>query len=263
MKNNNSIQTTVTANIATITLNRPEIHNAFDDEFIKQLTNVLVEVNEDSQIRVVILAANGKSFCAGADISWMQKMTNYSREENLQDARVLAFLMRTLNELNKPVIALVQGAAYGGGVGLVACCDIAIASSEASFCFSEVKIGLVPAVISPYAIRAIGERAARRYFLTAEKFSAAEAYRLGLVHRVVEPNQLKAIGDKIAQVLLSNGPHAVTTTKQLIATVSQHPIDDSIQQITAECIADIRVSPQGQEGLRAFLEKRPPKFSDP
>lgn len=262
MKNNNLVQLTVAENIATITLNRSEVHNAFDDEMIKQLTDILNTISQDAKIQVVILAAIGKSFCAGADLNWMQKMVNYSRQENLHDAYALSLLLQTLNELTKPTIALVQGAAYGGGVGLVACCDIAIASNEASFCFSEVKIGLVPAVISPYAIKAIGERAARRYFLTAEKFSAEEAQRLGLIHTVVEHDQLLSTGNQIAKTLLNNSPHAVATTKQLIAKVAQHPIDKNIQRATVECIADVRISKQGQEGLKAFLEKRPAKFSD-
>lgn len=246
--------------ITTITLNRPEIHNAFDDELIQQLTTTLEKINNDKTVRVVILAANGKSFCAGADLKWMQKMANYLRDENLQDAHALAKLMKTLNDLNKPTIALVQGAAYGGGVGLVACCDIAIASTEASFCFSEVKIGLVPAIISPYSIRAIGERAARRYFLTAEKFSAEEAYRLGLVHLVVPPAELNTTSEKIAKTLLNNSPQAVTAAKQLIAKVTDQAIDNDLIQTTVECIADIRVSAEGQEGLKAFLEKRSPNW---
>lgn len=257
---NNKIITSVSSAIATITLNRPEVHNAFDDELIQQLTSILIKINHDAAVRVVVLTAHGKSFCAGADLNWMQKIANYSRNENLQDAMSLARLMQTLNELSKPTIALVQGAAYGGGVGLVACCDIAIASHDATFCFSEVKIGLVPAVISPYVIKAIGERAARRYFLTAEKFTADEAYQLGLVHTVVDTNQLSTFSDKIAKTLIANSPQAISTTKQLIATVSKQNFGPALITATAECIADIRVSPEGQEGLKSFLEKRPPRW---
>jgi len=254
------IELSTTANIATVTLNRPEIHNAFDDALIQQLTALLEKINHDASIRVVILAANGKSFCAGADVNWMKKMAAYTQQENLADSQALAKLMQTLNDLSKPTIALVQGAAYGGGVGLVACCDIAIANTQATFCFSEVRIGLVPAVISPYAIKAIGERAARRYFLTAEKFDATEAYRLGLLHAIVPPEELISTGEKIAQTLLTNSPQAITIAKHLIPNVSNKSIDQELIQLTTECIAAIRVSQEGQEGLTAFLEKRAPKW---
>lgn len=254
------LDTSITKNIATLTLNRPEVHNAFDDELISQLILALEKIEKEPNIRAVILAANGKSFCAGADIHWMQRMSNYSRQQNLQDAHSLARLMQTLNNLSKPTIALVQGPAYGGGVGLVACCDIAIGTPNVTFCLSEVKIGLVPAVISPYVIKAIGERAARRYFLTAEKFAAQEAYRLGLLHVVVDPNDLHATGEQLAQVLLTNSPQAILAAKQLIAKVTDRPIDNNLLDLTAETIADIRISEEGQEGLKAFLEKRRPNW---
>lgn len=250
----------IDSSIATIILNRPEIHNAFNDEFIKEFTTLLKKVEQDESIRLVILSADGKSFCAGADIKWMQKMASYSYEENLQDASALASLMQVLNNLSKPTIALVQGAAYGGGVGLVACCDIAIANTLASFCFSEVKIGLIPAVISPYVIRAIGERSARRYFLTAEKFDVREAYRLGLIHKIVEPEELLSVGNEIAKQFLANSPHAITTMKYLISEVSEKQIDQTLITMTSKAIADIRVSAEGQEGLKAFLEKRAPHW---
>lgn len=250
-------------NIATLTLNRPEIHNAFDNQLIQQLTTELENIDKDPNIRVLILAANGKSFCAGADLNWMQKIANYSREENLKDSLALAHLMQTLNNLSKPTIALIQGAAFGGGVGLIACCDIAVASPEANFCLSEVKIGLIPAVISPYVITAIGERAARRYFLTAEKFDIEEAICLGLIHKVASANQLQKTGEEIAQLILNNSPHAVTMTKKLIADVTKKPIDANLIKLTAEYIADIRVSTEGQEGLKAYLEKRKPSWTKP
>lgn len=248
-------------NIANITLNRPEVHNAFDNQLIQQLTAELENIDKDPNVRVVILAANGKSFCAGADLNWMKKMANYSHEENLKDSLALARLMKTLNTLSKPTIALVQGPAFGGGVGLIACCDIAIANLKARFCLSEVKIGLTPAVISPYVIAAIGERAARRYFLTAERFDAEEASRLGLIHQTVSsPDELQNAGEQIAQKLLNNSPEAVAITKKLIANVSKKPIDEELIQLTAKCIADIRISKDGQEGITAFLEKRKPSW---
>lgn len=239
--------------ITTLTLNRPEIHNAFDDELIRELTEKLQHLEHDPETRVVILAAEGKSFCAGADLQWMQKMANYSEAENIQDAFGLARLMRTLNTLSKPTIALVQGAAYGGGVGLVACCDIALAVPEANFCFSEVKLGLVPAVISPYTIAAIGERAARRYFLSAERFGAEEALRLGLIHQIVPAPELVTAGISLAQLLLKNGPVAMRATKQLIAEVARQSLTPSLIQKTVECIAKARVSEEGQERLKGFL----------
>lgn len=252
-----------TNHIATLTLDRPELHNAFDDQLIAQLTQELESCNNDPNIRVVMLAANGKSFCAGADMHWMQRMANYSREENLQDANTLAKLMQTLNSLNKPTIALIQGAVYGGGVGLVACCDIAIAAPEAVFCLSEVKIGLVPSIISPYVIAAMGQRAARRYFLTAEKFNAQEALRLGLIHSIaLPPIELHNTAEQIAQNIIANGPIAVTTAKKLIAKIANKPIDDQTISHTTQLIADTRVSAEGQEGLKSFLEKRKPNWKN-
>lgn len=246
--------------IATITLNKPDAHNAFDDTMIVELTKALKDFEKNPQVKVIILAANGKSFCAGADLNWMRRMANYSLDENLADANALAELMRTLNFLKKPTIALVQGAAYGGGVGLVACCDIAIATADANFCLSEVKIGLIPAVISPYVIAAMGERAARRYFLTAEKFSAEFALGFGLIHSIVDQNQLKTAGIELAKLLLANSPQAITTAKKLIQTISGRPINNDLITETAAMIAEIRVSEEGQEGLQAFIEKRKPKW---
>jgi methylglutaconyl-CoA hydratase len=246
--------------IATLTLNRPELHNAFDDALIAQLTQALNQLETDSQVRVVVLAANGKSFSAGADLNWMRQMAEYSYQQNLTDALALAELMRTLNTLAKPTVAKVQGPAYGGGVGLVACCDIAIASEAASFSLSEVKLGLIPAVISPYVVNAIGERQARRYFLTAEPFSAHEAQRIGLVHEVVPPQELDAVLAKLLATLAGNGPAAMVAAKDLARAVSRGVLDMLMIEDTARRIAEIRASTEGREGLAAFLDKRKPAW---
>ena len=245
---------------ATITLNRPEMHNAFDDTLINALTEELNRLDRDTGVRVVMLAALGKSFSSGADLNWMRRMADYSFEENLTDATALAELMKTLANLSKPTIALVQGAAIGGGVGLVACCDIALATENASFCLSEVKLGLIPAVISPYVAAAIGPRATRRYFLTAERFDANEAYRLGLVHEVVRPDALNERADRLSHKLLLNGPYAMASVKALVAEVALSSLDDDMIADTAERIAEIRASDEGREGLSAYLEKRKPNW---
>lgn len=247
--------------LATLTMNRPELHNAFDDAVIIDLTDALRQLDDDPDVRVVMLAASGRSFSSGADLNWMRRMADYSREQNLADAEGLAELMRTLDTLSKPTIALVQGAAYGGGVGLVACCDIAIATGRASFCLSEVRLGLLPAVISPYVVAAIGSRAARRYFLSAETFDAAEAYRLGLVHQIVaDDHELAAAAERMVARLLANGPGAMAAAKNLIAAVVGRHVDDALIADTAGRIADQRSSPEGREGLSAFLEKRRPSW---
>jgi methylglutaconyl-CoA hydratase len=247
--------------VATLTMNRPELHNAFDDLLIADLTAELKRLEANESVRVLLLAGSGKSFSAGADLSWMQRMAGYSREENLADARGLAELMKTLNFLKKPTIALVQGAAYGGGVGLVACCDIVIAARRATFCLSEVKLGIMPAVISPYVVEAIGARAARRYFQTAESFDAAEAHRLGLVHELVDDrDDLLARAERICSALLKNGPRAMAEAKELVSFVSRGPLDDRIIVGTAERIARVRASAEGKEGVTAFLEKRKPAW---
>lgn len=245
---------------ATVTLDRPGLHNAFDDALVAALTAALEALGRDDRVRVVLLAARGKSFSAGADLGWMRRMASYSREDNLRDARALATLMRTLDGLPKPTVAVVQGAAYGGGVGLVACCDVALASSRATFCLSEVKLGLIPAVISPYLVAAIGPRATRRYALTAEPFDANEARRLGLVHEVVAEDALRPAADRLAGALLRNGPRAVAAAKALVARVARAPLDDALTADTAERIASLRASDEGREGLAAFLEKRAPAW---
>lgn len=244
----------------TLTLNNPEQHNAFDDRMIAELTAALLKLKDNPQVRVVILAANGKSFSAGADLNWMRRMADYTQEENIQDALALAKLMKTLNELPQPTIARVQGAAFGGGVGLVAACDIAIASERSSFCLSEVKLGLIPAAISPYVIMAIGPRQARRYFLTAERFSAAEALRIGLLHQLCPEADLVSTCEQICHQLLQNGPQALGEAKRLIRDVAGRSVDGELIQLTAERIAAIRASDEGREGLSAFLDKQKPSW---
>jgi methylglutaconyl-CoA hydratase len=247
--------------VATVRLNRPDKHNAFDEHLIAELTQAFRDLAADAAVRVVVLAANGPSFSAGADLHWMKRMSAMSRAENEHDSLLLADLMAAIDRCPKPVIALVQGAAFGGGVGLVACCDIAIASTRASFSLSEVRLGLIPAVISPYVAAAIGPRACRRYFLTAERFDAETAERLGLVHRVVEPEALGTAQDEIVAHLLKGGPNALAAAKDLIQRVSDAPNDEALRRDTAKRIADARASDEGKEGIAAFLEKRKPNWS--
>ena len=243
--------------IATITLNNPGKHNAFDDEMIAALTQYFDQVNADDSVRVLVLAANGRSFSAGADLAWMKRMAEYGYDENLADAQKLAAMLQTLNTLTKPTIAKVQGATFGGGVGLVSCCDIAVASNHASFCLSEVKIGLAPATISPYVVQAMGSRAARRYCTTAERFDAATALRIGLISELVTADELDTTVNMIANAICNNGPAAVTAAKHLIRDVQNQTIDANLMQQTSELIATLRSSIEGKEGLAAFLDKRP------
>ena len=246
--------------VARITLNNPDKHNAFDDQIIGQLTEAFVAIASNSDVRVMVLGSEGKSFSAGADLEWMKRMASYSYDENLRDASALALMLKTLNQMPQPTIARVQGAAFGGAVGLVSCCDMAIAATNASFSLSEVKIGLVPATISPYVIAAIGERWARRYFLTAERFDAQRAMQIGLVNEAVNAEQLDQQINSLIEALLVNGPEAVMAAKQLVFDVSGKPIDQNLIDHSCEVIAAIRVSEQGQEGLNAFLEKRKPHW---
>lgn len=246
---------------ATVTLNRPDVHNAFDDKLIALLTRELDALDRNPTVGVVVLAAAGKSFCAGADLKWMRRMAEYSEAENQADAEALAALMKTLNRLSKPTVAEVQGAAYGGGVGLICCCDIAIASKAAQFSISEVKLGLIPSVISPYVVAVIGERQARRYALGAETFDAIEAKRIGLVHEVTAAEDLQAAVDAMVEALLANGPAAMVETKDQIAGVANRPVDDRLIAAAAARIARIRVSDEGREGVAAFLEKRKPGWA--
>ena len=246
--------------VATVRLNRPDKHNAFDEQLIAELTQAFRELASDAAVRVVVLTANGQSFSAGADLDWMKRMSAMSRAENERDAMALANLMEAIDHCPKTVVGVIQGAAFGGGVGIVACCDIAIATSSATFCLSEVRLGLIPAVISPYVAAAIGPRACRRYFLTAEKFDAATAAKLGLVHRVVEPETLEAARDETVKHLLNGGPAAQVTAKDLIRRVTGAPIDEALRRDTATRIADARTSAEGKEGIAAFLEKRKPNW---
>lgn len=241
--------------IATLTLNRPEIHNAFDDVMISELLQALKDVEDSEQARVLVLRSEGKNFSAGADLNWMRSMADKNYQQNVEDAGELGLLMERLDLLSKPSIALVQGAAFGGAVGLAACCDIVLAQPRSSFCLSEVKIGLIPAVISPYVVRTIGERQSRRYMLTAERFFADEAQKLGLVNDVVDDFEEPL--NNLLDALLANSPQAVTACKELIRNVGSRPINKDVREHTIKAIAEIRVSDEGQEGLSAFLEKRP------
>ena len=249
--------------VATLILNRPDVHNAFDDALIVQIIEALNAVEADDTVRVIVLTSNGKHFSAGADLNWMKRMAVLTEQENRDDAVVLAGLMHKLNSLNKPTIALVNGAAYGGAVGLVACCDMAIATQRSRFCLSEVKIGLSPAVISPFVVSAMGERAARRYFLTAEAFDANKAEQLGLVHEVVaDEAALTEQANVLVNALLQNSPQAMNKTKALIKHVSRGDIDNDMRDYTVNLIASIRVSDEGQEGLASFLDKRKPNWAN-
>ena len=246
--------------VAYLVLNRPEKHNAFDDVLISQMTTLLNTAAADKSVRALVLKAQGKNFCAGADLGWMQRMARYSEQENKDDAHNLAVLLDTLYRFPKPTIARVQGAAFGGAVGLIACCDMAIASKLSKFCLSEVKLGLIPATISPYVIKAMGERIARRYFMTAEVFSSRRARRLGLISETVTEDALDDTVNDLLEQLLKNGPQAVMAAKALSQDIAVREIDADLLIETSERIAHIRVSEEGQEGLSAFLEKRPPAW---
>ena len=249
------------AGIARVTLNRPELRNAFDDALILLLRKTFVELESDASVRVVVLAGNGPAFCAGADLNWMQRMAGYGYDENLADARALADMLATLDRMGKPTIARVHGPVFAGGTGLVAACDIAVGTPEAKFCLSEAKLGLSPATISPYVMRAMGERLARRYFLSAEIFDAAEAYRIGMLSALVSPADLDATVDTLVKHLLAGGPQAHAKIKALIRAVTGAPLDDAQIADTARRIAEIRVSPEGREGIASFLEKRRPSWA--
>ncbi|NQY63603.1 MAG: enoyl-CoA hydratase/isomerase family protein [Alteromonadaceae bacterium] len=244
--------------VATVTLNNPDKHNAFDDIIIAQLTEIFNEIANSDNIRIMVLASTGKSFSAGADLGWMKRMASYSYEDNLKDANALANMLKALNFLPQPTIAKIQGAAFGGAVGLSSCCDIVIAANKASFCLSEVKLGLIPATISPYVVNAIGLKASRRYFITAERFFADSAKQLGLVDEVVELTELNSEVDKMISTLLANGPEAVRHAKKLALDVAYQDIDEALIKDTSERIAQLRVSEEGQEGLGSFFEKRSP-----
>lgn len=250
-----------TANhVATVVLSRPDVRNAFNDEVIAELTDVFARLGDDPQVRAIVLMAEGPAFCAGADLNWMRRMADYSREENEQDAEKLAFMLRTIYECPKPTIARVQGDVYAGGMGLVACCDLAVSVDTANYCLSEVKLGLIPATIGPYVIRAMGPRASHRYFLTAERFSAAEALRIGFVHEVVGADQLDATVSTWVQALLAASPNAVKECKKLVQYVADRDITRLLIDHTVKAIADIRASDEGKEGVQSFLNKRKPAW---
>jgi methylglutaconyl-CoA hydratase len=253
----------IQAGVARVTLDRPEVRNAFDDALIRELQSAFERLASDRGVRVVVLGGNGPAFCAGADLNWMKRMAGYGYAENLADAQALAAMLATLDRLPQPTIARVHGPAFAGGTGLVAACDIAVGTPEAKFCFSEAKLGLSPATISPYVLRAIGERTARRYFLTAEVFGAEEAYRIGLLSALVAPASLDSEVDSLVKHLLAGGPEAHVKIKDLIRAVSRRPIDDALSADTAKRIAEIRVSPEGREGIASFLEKRKASWCSP
>lgn len=260
----NSVLLSRTGNRATITLNRPSNHNAFDAELIAELTDALQHVATDASLRSLVLTGSGSTFSAGADLNWMRAMASASEQDNFADAQALAHCMRTLNNLPIPTLARVNGSAYGGGVGLIACCDIAVAVESAKFTLSEVKLGLVPAVISPYVIAAIGERQARRYFLSAEIFDASTAKAIGLIHECVAAEQLDDTQDRILHWLSKGGKQAQTEAKQLIHSYQPANTAQSMQTQDAQnatLIARLRISEEGQQGLTAFLEKRPAPWS--
>lgn len=254
------LKVTVDGYVAHVTLDRPDVRNAFDEATIVELTAAFRALADDASIRVIILSANGPAFCAGADLNWMKRMAAYSDAENRADALGLATMLNTLYACKKPVIAKVQGDAYAGGMGLVAVADIAISAESAHFCLSEAKLGLMPATIAPYVIRAIGARASHRYFVTAERFDAAEALRIGLVHQVVAADALDATVNAIAAAIVANSPNAVCECKQLVVDLADKPIDETLISDTADRIARIRASDEGREGVRSFLEKSKPSW---
>ena len=246
--------------IARITLSRPEVRNAFNDEVIQELKAAFETVGARDDVRAVVLAAEGPAFCAGADLNWMRRMADYTRDENVADAGQLAAMLQAIYQCPKPTIAAVQGDVFAGGMGLVAACDMAVSVRTATYCLSEVKLGLIPATISPYVIRAMGARASHRYFLTAERFSAEEALRIGFVHELVDADALDAKVNELAQALVSASPAAVKACKQLVQDVAERPIDAALIATTVEGIAEIRASEQGREGVQSFLQKRKPAW---
>jgi len=246
--------------VATVVLSRPDVRNAFNDEVIAELTHAFSQLGDDARVRAIVLMAEGPAFCAGADLNWMRRMADYSREENEQDADKLAFMLRTIYECPKPTIARVQGDVYAGGMGLVACCDVAVSVDSANYCLSEVKLGLIPATIGPYVIRAMGPRAAHRYFLTAERFDAAEARRIGFVHEVVAADRLDAVVDQWVKAFMAASPNAIKECKKLVQYVADRDITRLLIDHTVKAIADIRASDEGKEGVQSFLNKRKPAW---
>jgi methylglutaconyl-CoA hydratase len=248
------------AHVAEVWLNRPDVRNAFNDEVIAELTQTFQQLAAQPELRVVLLSGRGKAFCAGADLNWMRAMADYSWEQNRADAQRLTDMLWTLDQCPVPVVGRVQGDCYAGGMGLASICDVLVASSNVTFCLSEARLGLLPATISPYVIRAMGVQAARRYFTTAERLSAAQAHGMGLVHELCEPEALDAKVAEIVATLVANGPAAVKACKQLVRDVAGQDITEALRAETARRIADIRASSEGKEGLQSFLGKRPPNW---
>jgi methylglutaconyl-CoA hydratase len=255
-----NLTVTIDAQRATVTLTRPELRNAFNDEVIAELTQAFTELGQRDDVRAIVLAAEGPAFCAGADLNWMRRMADYDREQNLADAARLAEMLRVIHACPKPVVARVQGDVYAGGMGLVACSDIAISADSAHYCLSETRLGLLPATISPYVMRAMGPRAAQRYCLSAERFDAPEALRVGLVHEVVPAQRLDERVDAVVKALVNASPAAVRACKRLLHDVAQREIDAELIASTVEAIADVRASAEGREGVQAFLQKRQPAW---
>lgn len=260
MSSSSNLNVSYEGPVARITLTQPDIRNAFSDEVIAEITAAFAEVGARADVRAVVLAAQGPAFCAGANLHWMRRMADYTHEENLQDAAKLAEMLRVIYECPKPTIARVQGDVYAGGMGLVAACDMAVAVDTAGFCLSEVKLGLIPATISPYVIRAMGARAAHRYFLTAERFDAADALRIGFVHEVVVADQLDTKVDELLKALTSASPNAVRACKKLVIDVAEREINAALIAATVDGIAEIRASGEGKEGVQSFLNKRKPAW---
>jgi len=258
-----SIELECAGGVAVVTLARTQVRNAFNEAMIAELTQAFLDLGADASVRAIVLAAKGPAFCAGADLDWMRRMSGYSLDENRRDARLLADMLRTIYECPKPTVARVQGDAYAGGMGLLAACDIAIAASSAGFCLSETRLGLIPATIGPYVIRAMGANAARRYFLTAEKFDAAQAHRIGLIHEVAPLEELDTKTGALLDALMATSDHAVSAAKQLVRDLVGRPIDDALVADTAERIAQIRASDDGREGIASFLGKRKPRWAAP
>ena len=249
-----------TPHVARVWLNRPDVRNAFNDEVIAALTATFAQLSADEDLRVVVLGAHGKAFCAGADLNWMKAMAGYNWDENRADAQKLADMLWTLDQCPVPVVGRIQGDCYAGGMGLAAVCDVLVAVEGATFCLSEARLGLLPATISPYVVRALGEQASRRYMVTAERFSAARAHALGFVHELVAPEALDAKVDELVATLVANGPKAARASKRLVRDVSGVPISEVLRADTARRIADIRSSDEGREGVASFLNKRPPSW---
>ena len=253
----------LSASVAEVWLNRPDVRNAFNDSVIAELTAVFQTLGADPALRAIVLGGHGKAFCAGADLSWMRAMADYSWEQNHADASGLAHMLWTLWSCPVPIVGRIHGDCYAGGVGLAAVCDVLVASDTAHFCLSEAKLGLLPATIGPYVVRALGEQASRRYFVSAERFHATQALALGFVHEVTAPDALDAKVAEIVAALVANGPAAVKACKQLVKDVAGMPIDTALRDDTARRIADIRASTEGREGVQAFLNKREPGWRAP